>query len=151
GGHLSKKKGDWKIDPDPTHIRNDEVKLSARLAKAPAIGDTLGLLLNYTARFQCGVFSSGDGHELDVSVDGMEDTIIHEKLLKIDVRDSAAHRTYHYLVNTEGGSMSIFSQGADGAKGDDGLNGTDGQGGADGAISQMPVTSTDANGNTVTT
>ena len=40
GGSLSRSKGDWKINPDPTQIKNDEVRLFARLAKNSAIGDT---------------------------------------------------------------------------------------------------------------
>jgi hypothetical protein len=151
GGHLSRKKGDWKIDPDPTQIRNDRVWLFAALAKASSIRDTLSLLLDYKARFQCSILSTGDGHELDVSVDAFYDSIINAKLLRIEVRDSTAQRTYHYLVNTQGGSIHIASKGADGARGDDGQSGLAGRDGADGAISQMPVTSTDANGNSVTT
>jgi len=151
GGHLSRKKGDWKVDPDPTHIRNDEVKLFAGLTKAPAIRDTLGLLLDYKARFQCGILSNGDGDDLDVTVDVFNDTIIHALLMRVDVRDSTTHRTYHYLVNTQGGSINIASQGGAGTAGAAGHDGADGSDGADGAISQMPVTTTDTSGNLVTT
>jgi len=145
GGHLSKKKGDWKIDTDPTKIHNDKVELYAALAKAPAIRDTIGWMLDYKAAFQCNILSMGDGHDLDVSVDALDDTIIEAKLLWIEVLDNATHRTYHYVINTQGGSINITSTGANGAGGEIG------QSGADGAISQMPVTSVDTAGKTITT
>ena len=151
GGHLSGSKGDWKIDPDPTHIINDEVKLSARLAKNPAIGDTLRLLLDYKAKFQCGIRSSNDGHELNVTADAFYDSIINEELLKIEVNDIATHRTYHYLVSTDSGSLSLSSKGADGANGDNGLGGANGRDGSDGAVTQVPQTTTNADGSTTTT
>jgi hypothetical protein len=151
GGHLSTKKGDWKIDPDPTHISNDEVKLFASLVKAPAIRDTLGWMLDYKAKFQCNIGSMGDGHELNVSAQVFDDSIIHAKLLRLEVVDNVAHKTYHYLVNTQGGSIAIASYGASGPKGDDGQNGDNGQAGADGAISQVAETTTDTAGHTITT
>ena len=151
GGHLSKKKGDWKIAGDPTKIHSDRVELYAALAKAPTIRDTMGWMLDYKARFQCNILSAGDGHELDVNVDAVDDTIIQAKLLLIEVRDSATHRSYHYVVNIQGGSINISSTGANGARGDDGQSGSDGQSGADGTISQMPVTSIDTAGKPITT
>lgn len=151
GGRLSKAKGDWKVDPDPTHIKNDEIRLFAGLSKYPAIRDTLSLLLDYTAQFQCGIRSSIDGHQLDVTADAFYDSIINEELLKIEVLDVPANRTYHYLINTKGGSMSISSIGADGASGDNGLDGTNGLDGADGATSQVAQTVTNPDGTTSTT
>src|SRR6202000_2449671 len=122
GGHLSKKKGDWKLDPDPTKIHGDKVQLYAALAKAPAIRDTMGWMLDYKSRFQCNILSAADGHELNVSVDVFDDTIIDAKLLQIEVHDGTTNRTYNYVVNTQGGSINISSTGADGARGDDGQN-----------------------------
>ena len=52
GGYLSKKKGDWTIDNDPTLIKHDRVGLTARLSKNPAIADSLQLLLDYTAKYK---------------------------------------------------------------------------------------------------
>lgn len=151
GGHLSRSKGDWKINPHPTQINNDEVKLFARLGKDSAIGDTLRLLLDYKAFFQCGISSSGDGDALNVTVDAFYDSIISAELLKVEVNDVATQRTYHYLVNTSGGSININSAGADGANGDNGLSGADGRNGADGATSQVAQTVTNADGTTTTT
>lgn len=151
GGHLSGKKGDWKIDPDPTHISNDQVKLFAKLSKAPSITDTLGWMLDYKAKFRCNIGSMGDGHELNVSAQVFDDSIIHAKLLRLEVVDNESHKTYHYLVNTDGGSIAIASFGADGPRGDDGQNGVDGSAGADGAITQVAETSVDTSGKTITT
>lgn len=151
GGHLSPKKGDWKISADPTRITGDRVRLFARLAKDSAIGDTLSLMLDYTANYKCAIRSTGNGHELDATVDVLDDTTIHAQLLRVEVRDSSAHRTYHYLLNTKGSSLAISSAGANGADGANGLDGLSGSDGADGAITETPVTTTDANGNTTTT
>ena len=151
GGHLSSKKGDWKIDPDPTHIGNDAVKLFVRLTKAPVITDTLRWMLDYKAQYRCNIRSMGDGHELNVSAEVFDDSIIHAKLLRLEVVDNETHRTYHYLVNTQGGNITIASFGANGPKGDDGQSGADGQNGADGAITNVPETTTDTSGHTITT
>jgi hypothetical protein len=35
--------------------------------------------------------------------------------MKINVLDSNAHKTYRYLVNTNGGTVTISSKGANGA------------------------------------
>jgi hypothetical protein len=58
GGHLSKTKGDWKIDSDPSHFVDHRVSLTARLAKDTAISDTLQFLLDYTAQYQCRIRSA---------------------------------------------------------------------------------------------
>jgi hypothetical protein len=151
GGNLSRSKGDWKINPDPTQINEDEVKLFARLAKDPVIGDTLRLLLDYKALFQYNISSSSDGHELDVTADAFYDPIISQELLKIELNDVAEGRTYHYLVNTNGGAMNISSRGADGANGDNGVSGSDGRSGTDGPLSRVAQTTTNADGTTTTT
>ena len=65
---------------------------------------------------------------------------------------AAAHRTGPgHLVNTQGGNITIASFGANGPKGDDGQSGADGQNGADGAITNVPETTTDTSGHTITT
>ena len=151
GGHLSTKKGDWKIDPDPTHIVNDRIRVFAQLAKAPSIRDTLSMMLDYTANYSCTVLSAGDGHELDATVDVFDDTIIHSQLLRVDVRDSMTHRTYHYLLNTKGSSITITSAGAAGADGANGMDGIPGTNGADGGTYQIPQTTTNPDGTTTTT
>jgi hypothetical protein len=151
GGHLSKSKGDWKIDNDPTRIRNDRITITARLSKQPAITDSLQLLLNYNAKYQCALRGKGNGPTLNVFADVFEDSTIHAQLLKIEIHDSTTHQVYHYLVNTAGGSLSLASVGARGADGENGSDGQSGANGADGALYQTPITTTNADGSTTTT
>jgi hypothetical protein len=151
GGHLSKSKGDWKIDNDPTHIKDDRVAVTVRLSKYPAIADSLQLLLDYKAKLQCTIRSLGKAHKIDVFADAFSDSTIHAQLLKIEVRDSMTDRVYHYLVNTEGGDLTLTSIGADGASGMDGLDGQMGANGSDGSVTTTPVTTTNPDGTTTTT
>jgi hypothetical protein len=52
GSHISKSKGDLKIDSDPIKIVNDKVRLIAMLDKDTAIRDTLQITLDYIANYQ---------------------------------------------------------------------------------------------------
>lgn len=133
GVHISKSKGDLKINDDPTGFIRDQVALSAGLAKAPLLTDTLHITLDYVAAYKCTIQSTGVGHTLTVKADVFDDSIIHARLLRVAVNDAEAKRTYNYLVNTNGGSIIITSKGADGM---DGRNGDDGQAGADGSMGQ---------------
>jgi hypothetical protein len=151
GSHLSKSKGDWKIDDDPTLVKNDRITLTAQLSKQPAIRDSLQLLLDYKAKFKCAIQSTNKGHALNVFADVFEDSTIHAQLLKVEIHDSATHRVYHYLVNTSGGSLSLTSKGAAGADGANGFDGQSGANGMDGAITETPETTTNADGTTTTT
>lgn len=151
GGHLSKSKGDLKIDTDPTRIVNDRVRLIARLARDTTISDTLQFLLDYTAQYQCRIRSATRGHDLGVAADAYYDSIIHTTLLKIDVLDSTAKKSYHYLVNTNGGSLTLSTRGADGADGRGGFDGTLGSAGSTGTISVDVQTTTAADGTIQTT
>src|SRR5882724_2426473 len=151
GGHLSRSKGDLKIDTDPAHFVNHRVRLVARLARNTAIGDTLQFLLDYTAQYQCLIRSATQGHDLDVAADAYYDSLIHTTLLKIDVLDSTGKKTYHYLVNTNGGTLSISSKGADGPDGRNGIDGLPGTPGSAGAISVDVHTTTAADGSIQTT
>lgn len=151
GGYLSKSKGDWKIDNDPTQIKNDRVAITARLSKQPAISDSLQLQLDYKAKFQCSIRSTNKGHDLNVFADVFEDSTIHAQLLKVEVHDSTMHRVYHYLVNTSGGTLALTSIAADGSPGLDGLDGQSGASGSDGTITETPETTTNADGTTTTT
>lgn len=151
GGHLSKSKGDWKIDTDPTLIKNDRITLLAQLSKQPAIGDSLQLLLDYKANYRCMIRGAGNGHTLNVFADVVDDSTIHAKLVKIEIHDSTTHRVYHYFVNTDSGSLLLTSQGADGASGANGFDGLSGANGSDGTITETPQTTTNADGSTTTT
>jgi hypothetical protein len=112
GAHLSKSKGDLKID-DASRVHNDRIRLFARLAKDSAIGDTLSLLLDYTAQYNSLIRSGDAGHPLGVDVSLLDDSIIHAQLLRVEVYDSVAKKGYHYLVNVSGGSLAISSKGGD--------------------------------------
>lgn len=151
GGHLSKSKGDLKIDPDPTHITNDRVRLVAMLAKDTAIRDTISLMLDYTAKYTCPIKSKSTGHNLAVTADVFYDSLIHATLLRVDILDSTSHQNFHYLVNTSGGSLAISSKGADGMDGRNGLDGSAGLDGAAGTESADVETTTAADGTTQTT
>ncbi|MBS1665360.1 MAG: hypothetical protein JST68_30230 [Bacteroidetes bacterium] len=147
GGHLSKSKGDLKIDPDPTHIQNDAIWLLAHLAKNPAIGDTLRLLLDYKAAYRCNVTSSDLGHDLNINVDVFDDEFIHQKLMSIEVHDNTTGRIYRYMINTAGGSLKVSTTSGSGASGDNGQPGYNGNDGADGVVENVPMQVRDTKGN----
>jgi hypothetical protein len=151
GSHISKSKGDLKIDSDPIKIVNDKVRLIAMLDKDTAIRDTLQITLDYIANYQCKLQSNGDGHFLVATADVYPDSIIHASLMKISILDSNAHKTYRYLVNTSGGTITISSKGANGIDGNTGWDGLSGSSGSDGTISVDVQTTTDADGNPTTT
>lgn len=150
GSHISKKKGDLKIDNDPYKIINDQVNLIAQLGKHPTLADTLRITMDYATTYNCTVTSSGTGHNLNVTATVYDDTIIHAKLLGITVKDSIAKKTYDYIINTNGGAMFITSQGANGADGTDGYWGAPGSNGSDGVISSTTETTTNPDGTTST-
>jgi hypothetical protein len=151
GAHLSKKKGDLTIEPDPGKITYDRVGIIARLASDTAIRDSLYVRLDYIAAYQCKIASTGDGHSLVVNTDAYDDTLIGARLLRVAVTDSTAKKFYHYRINTQGGSIAISSQGANGLDGRNGLDGSPGISGSDGAISVDVETTTTPDGSTQTT
>ncbi len=151
GGHLSKSKGDLKIDPDPTNIKEDKIRLVAMLAKRSAIRDTLQIMLDYKAGYQCLIQSVDKGHNLKVDVDVYFDSLINARLLKTNVLDSAAGKTYHYLVNTGGGSITISDKAADGWDGRNGLDGQQGSMGVSGNLITNIETVTASDGTLQTT
>jgi hypothetical protein len=151
GTRISKSKGDLTIEADPEKIRNDQVGLVAMLKKDTAIRDTLRIVLDYVAAYQCKVAAAGNGHDLRISADVYDDSLIHAKLLRIDVNDSLAHKMYHYRVNTNGGTITISSIGGNGLDGSDGLDGTSGTPGSDGTVSVDVETTTAPDGTIQTT
>jgi len=151
GVHVSKSKDDLKIDNDPTKIENDKIQLIAKLAKNTAITDTLNVLLDYVASYDCNIQSNGSGHDLNVTADIYQDSVINAQLLKIKIEIGDTHKIYNYWINTHGGSIAISSKGADGS---DGLNGTDGLAGTPGTpgtVSTDVETVTNSDGTTTTT
>jgi hypothetical protein len=151
GGHLSKKKGDLKIDTDPKKISHDQVRLIASLIRQPAISDTLRLMLDYIANYSCKIQSRGQGHDLYVNADVYFDSLIDAHLIKVRVTDSTTHKIYRYKINTNGGSLTISSKGANGSDGRNGLDGQAGLSGSDGTISTDVETTTASDGTTQTT
>ena len=87
GTHLSKSKGDLMIEVDPEKISQDQVGLTAMLAKDSAIRDSLRITLDYIAAYQCKVAAAGDGHDLRVYRGVYDDSLIHARLLRIDTND----------------------------------------------------------------
>jgi hypothetical protein len=152
GAHISKSKGDLKIDNNPLQISDDKVKLIARLAKYPEITDTLKIILDYVEHYQCAILSGGKGHELQVTAGIYPDTVIHAKLLNVKVLDNTTHKTTTYLVNTQGGSLSISSRGGNGMNGNSGSDGSSGLSGTSGSTStdMQMVTASDGTMSTTT-
>lgn len=151
GAYLSRSKGDMTIEIDPEKIANDQVGLTATLLKDSAIRDSMKIMMDYIAAYQCNIASAGDGHNLGVTVDVYDDTLIHARLLQVDVNDSIEKRVYRYRVNTNGGSIAISSKGAVGADGRNGFDGTPGIPGSDGTVSVDVETTIAPDGSTQTT
>ncbi|MBN2350149.1 MAG: hypothetical protein JXJ22_15020 [Bacteroidales bacterium] len=80
---------------------------------------------------ECGDFGS-QGPDLEVFADVYFDTIIHEELLYIEIKRLSSGDIRKYLVNTDGGFITICSYGGDGGDGGDGGVGGDGGDGYDG-------------------
>ncbi|RAJ32130.1 hypothetical protein [Pedobacter cryoconitis] len=151
GVHISKSKGDLKIDNDPTKIKNNKIQLITLLARNTAITDTLNVLLDYVANYQFNTRSSGTGYDLNVTADIYHDPVINAQLLKIRIQNQTTHQIYNYWVNTDGGSIAISSKSANGS---DGFNGSDGAGGTSGSpgtVSTNTETKINADGTTTTT
>jgi len=151
GVHISKSKDDLEIDKDPTKIKNDKIQLIALFAKNTAITDTLNVLLDYVANYQCNIQSGGAGYNLNVTADIYYDPIINAHLLKIKIENDATQKIYNYWINTNGGSIDISSKGADGGDGINGLDGFAGTPGTPGTVSADVETTTNSDGTTTTT
>jgi hypothetical protein len=149
GGHISRSRGDLKIFNDPDKITRDKVKLIATLAKYPAITDTLQIMLNYIDHYECKIQSNGQGHNLKVTANVYFDSIINEKLLKVKIIDTNNNLKYNCIVNVNGGSLTIESNGAGGSDGSHGLDGNSGSSGSDGTTNT--TTTTESDGSTTTT
>jgi len=150
GGYISESKGDLKIYNDPFKIINNKVKLIAVLAKNRAISDTLQIMLNYIDHYECKIYSNSRGHDLNVKADVYFDSVINEKLMEIKVTDNHDNKLYNYLINVNGGSITVSSYGARGTDGSDGLNGLDGTDGLSGSYYTESHTETDPEGNLIT-
>jgi hypothetical protein len=151
GAHISKSKGDLKIDKDPAKIKNNKIQLITLLAKNTAITDTLNVLLDYVANYQFNIQSSGKGYDLNVTADIDHDSVINAQLLKIKIKNEATNKTYNYWVNTNGGSIAISSRSGNGSDGVNGTDGSVGTSGSSGTISTHIVTTTNSDGTTTTT
>lgn len=92
--------------------------------------------------------SDGDygynGHDLYVFADVYFDTLINEELMYVEVLNDYHNRLSRYLVNTDGGSISIISGGGDGGDGGHGGNGGSGGKGYDGVWTTRTVWENDS-------
>lgn len=150
GSHISKSKGDLKIENNPLKISNDKAVLVAELAKQPAIRDTLQIVLDYAAPYKFNATSFRRGHDIIVNASTYYDTIINATLMRIYVADSAAKRYLVYQINTVGGSLAVTTKGANGYAGSNGFDGSTGSNGSDGMTYTTTQTVTNADGTTST-
>ena len=141
------------IESDPAKIIDHKIKIIGQLKKEPGIADTMDILLDYKAPY-CKYYSgfsglsdssgfSGSsggtgcdgedgehgsyGPDLEVYVDVYYDTLIHANLMSMSVTELGTANEYKYLINTEGGSIAIISEGGDGGNGGSGGNGFNGE------------------------
>ncbi|NEW83925.1 MAG: hypothetical protein GZ094_16375, partial [Mariniphaga sp.] len=173
------KNGKFTIDPDFTKIDNHQSSLIVRSLQNRAVTDTFSVLLDYKHAYdlqlsgssgmlgfsgtnggsgypggngqngQNGDFGS-DGPDLGVWVDLYRDSLLNCDLLYVYAQNSFTGEEYHYLINPEGGSLTVRSQGGSGGTGGYGGSGGNGASGSDGRkwtetktekkIVQKPVT-----------
>ena len=84
--------------------------------------------------------SDGDrGHTLEVYVDACYDSVLNCNLLKVRVDDMDSPDYYKYLINPDGGTITIRSAGGDGGDGGNGGSGGNGGRGVDGSFYTVTV------------
>jgi hypothetical protein len=148
------------IENDPFNIKHHRARFMGSLAKNPKIADTIETELDYKNNYSFDsryvrnycispnsenedhdnnliTYSSGyygeNGHNLKIYADIYKDSFFKDSLLLVSVTDLTNCGHYHYLVNTKGGSIKIYSHGLDGSDGSNGQDGSDGAGGGDGS------------------
>lgn len=75
-----------------------------------------------------------DGHDFGVWTDRYFDSTLNCTLLYTYAQDFISGQEYYYLINPDGGSLTVVSRGGDGGEGGDGGDGGDGGNGEDGRI-----------------
>ena len=72
------------------------------------------------------------GPDLNLFADVYFDTIINEELMYVRVENMRTNQVHNYLINTDGGDLTIASRGGDGGSGGNGGRGGNGGNGRDG-------------------
>lgn len=155
------KNGKFTIDPDFTKIEGHRSVLIVNSLRNPLVADTFSVLLDYKHAYnlqlsgssgmsgfsgsagspgfpgtngqngQNGEFGS-DGPDIGVWVDLYRDSVLNCNLLYVYAQNSFTGEEYRYLINSEGGSLTINSRGGFGGVGGAGGSGGDGAPGSDG-------------------
>lgn len=73
-----------------------------------------------------------DGPEVGIWVDLYHDSILHTDLLYVYAQNQWTGQEYRYLINPDGGTLQVSSEGGDGGRGGDGGNGGSGGQGQEG-------------------
>jgi len=173
------KAGKFTIDPDFMKIENHQSSLIVRSRQNMSVADTFLVQLDYKHAYdlqfsgssgmsgfsgssgssgfpgsnggngQNGEFGS-DGPDLGVWVDLYRDSVLNCDLLYVYAQNSFTGEEYRYLINPEGGSLTVNSHGGSGGVGGSGGSGGEGASGSDGRkwtekktekrIVQRPVT-----------
>ena len=173
------KNGKFTIDPDFMKIENHQSSLIVRSRQNKSVADTFLVQLDYKhaydlqfsgssgmSGFSGSSGSSGfpgsnggngqngesgsDGPDLGVWVDLYRDSVLNCDLLYVYAQNSFTGEEFRYLINPEGGSLTVNSHGGSGGAGGAGGSGGDGAQGSDGRkwietrtekkIVQKPVT-----------
>ena len=173
------KNGKFTIDPDFTKIGLHRASLVVRSLQYISVTDTFSVVLDYkhayNLQFDGGSGMSGfsgtnggsgfpgssggsgqngesgsDAPDLGVWVDLYRDSVLNCDLLYVYAQNSFTGEEFRYLINPDGGSLTVNSRGGSGGAGGSGGNGGDGAGGSDGRkwtetktekkIVQRPVT-----------
>jgi len=157
------------IETDPFNIKYHTAQFVVSLAKSPNISDTLKTELDYIENYTfdsrfvrnyclsansdnedysnnsitySSAYYGDEGHNLEVYAELYQDTFFKDSLLLVVVTDINNCEHYNYLVNTNGGTIKIFSHGLQGSDGSDGRTGTDGSNGTDGLMGSSGSTYT---------
>jgi len=173
------KGGKFTIEPDFLKIENHQSSLIVRSLQNKSVADTFSVLLDYKhaydlqfsgssgmSGFSGSSGSSGfpgtngqngqngepgsDGPDVGVWVDLYADSVLNCNLLYVYAQNSFTGEEFRYLINPEGGSLTVNSRGGSGGVGGSGGSGGDGAKGSDGRkwtetrtekkIVQRPVT-----------
>lgn len=160
---IKLKNGEFVIEPRVEEIDNHTVGLRITSERNPEIFSTYSVQLDYKHNYQLNLLgklgengfngksannqnngsygsngtngSPGDkGPEISVRTDMYYDSVLQCNLLYVIAKNMETEEAYKYLVNPEGGSISINSQGGNGGNGGNGGAGAHGRRGASGKI-----------------
>lgn len=87
------------------------------------------------------------GSSIQATVKGYWDEQLNRTML--DVYVSSSYKNRHFLINPEGGSLWLYSDGGDGGRGGDGGDGADGSNGENGRITKTEKVNADGSKETI--